>query len=79
MSWKNILKSDSFKEMILNFVDKAKPKDVFEKSVLQLIKHIVENRIGMEDDFIRREVLKLLDFVSDENFKFSDEMQVRLQ
>ena len=65
--------------MILNFVDKAKPKDVFEKSVLQLIKHIVENRIGMEDDFIRREVLKLLDFVSDENFKFSDEMQVRLQ
>ena len=79
MSWKDIIKLDSFKETILNFVDKAKPKDFFEKSVLQLIKHLIENNIAMEDDFIRDKVLKLLEFVSDENFKFSDEMQERLQ
>jgi len=78
MSWKDIFKSDSFKEMILDFVDKAKPKDEFEKGVLQLIKHMVKNRIGMEDDYIKHEVIRLLDFVSDENFKLSDEMQERL-
>ena len=79
MSWEEILKQDSFKEMILSFVDKAKPKDYFEKSVLQLIKHMAENRIGMADDYIREAILKLLDLVSDENFKLSDEMQERLQ